>query len=118
MLAVGEHLLGNLDPLMVKMTTGLAGGVGCTYQEMCGALSAGVLLVGALHGRSDSGEDDQPAFELAASYRQRFAAEFGTTRCGPLREQVNGPGGLGSCSLVAERAARILLELLAEQGRG
>jgi C_GCAxxG_C_C family probable redox protein len=117
MLAVGEHVLGNLDPLMVKMTSGLAGGVGSTYHEMCGALSAGVLLVGALHGRSDWRADDKPVFELAASYRQRFAAEFGTTRCGPLREQVNAPGGLGSCSLVAERAARILLELLAEQAR-
>jgi C_GCAxxG_C_C family probable redox protein len=113
MLAVGEHMLGNLDPYMVRMATGLSGGVGCTYQEMCGALSGGVMLIGALHGRSSSREDDQPAFQLASSYRQRFAAEFGTTRCGPLREQVHAPGGLGSCSFVAQSAALILLDVLA-----
>jgi hypothetical protein len=97
MLAVGEHVLGSLDPMMVRLTTGLCGGIGCTYAEVCGALSGGVLVIGALH-----------------RYRERFAAEFGTTLCGPLRDQVRSPGGLGSCSLVAERAALILLDVLDE----
>jgi len=82
MLAVGGHVLGNLDPRFVRMATGFAGGVGESKQEMCGALSAGVMLIGALYGRY---------------------------------EQVHAPGGLGSCSIVVERAARILLGLLAEK---
>jgi C_GCAxxG_C_C family probable redox protein len=118
MLAVGEHALRNLDRRVVRMTSGLAGGVGGTHQEMCGALSAGVMLIGALHGRSSSHEDDQPAFQLATRYRRLFAEEFGTTRCAPLRDQVHAPGGLGSCSFVAQRAALILLDVLAAQGRG
>jgi len=115
MLAAGGHILGQLDPRMVKMTTSLSGGVGGTYQEMCGALSASVLLIGALYGRNNVREDDGPAYQLASCYRQRFDAEFATTRCGPLREQVHGPGGLGSCAFVVEKAALILLKLLAEQ---
>lgn len=115
MLAVGGHVLGNLDPRFVRMATGFAGGVGESKQEMCGALSAGVMLIGALYGRNSLGQDDLPAQRLAARYRERFAAELGTTRCGPLYEQVHAPGGLGSCSIVVERAARILLGLLAEK---
>ena len=115
MLAVGEHVLGNFDPYMVRMATGLSGGVGGTHEELCGALSGGVMLIGALHGRSSLREDDQLAYQLASAYRQRFAEEFGTTRCGPLRDQVHAPGGLGSCSFVGERAALILLDVLAAE---
>jgi len=116
MLAVGGHVLGDLDHRIVRMTTGFAGGVGGSKQEMCGALSAGVMIIGALHGRNSLEEDDEPAQRLVTHYRERFAAELGTTRCDPLYERVHAPGGLGSCSVVVERAARILLGLLAEQG--
>lgn len=115
MLAVGGHVLGNLDSRLVRMTTGFAGGVGESMQEMCGAFSAGVMIIGALHGRNSLEEDDLPAQRLATRCRERFAAELGTTRCGPLYEQVHASGGPGSCSIVVERAARILLELLAEE---
>ena len=115
MLAVGGHVLGDLDPRLVRMATGFAGGVGESKQEMCGALNAGVMIIGALYGRSSLEEDDLPAQRLAARYRERFAAELGTSHCSPLYEQVHAPGGLGSCSVVVERAARILLGMLAEQ---
>ena len=114
MLAVGGHVLGGPDPQRVRMTTGFAGGVGDTRQEMCGALSSGVMIIGALVGRESPEGDDRPALDLATRYRERFASELDTTRCGPLHERVHAPGGLGSCSFVVERAARILLDLLAE----
>jgi C_GCAxxG_C_C family probable redox protein len=106
-------MLGNFDPYTVRMATGLSGGIGGTHEETWGALSGSAMLIGALHGRSSLHEDDQPAYQLASRYRQRFAEEFGTTRCGPLRDQVHAAGGLGSCSFVAERAAPILLDVLA-----
>jgi len=115
MFAVGGHFLGELGPRGMRMATGFAGGVGETEQEMCGALSGGIMVIGGLYGRSSLAEEDKPALELAARYRERFLAELGETRCGPLRQRVHAPGGLGSCSVVVERAARILLELLTEE---
>ena len=114
MLAVGGQVLGKIDPQWIRMTTGFAGGTGDSRQELCGALSGGVMVIGALHGRSRLDEDDRPAIERANRYRERFLAELGEARCGPLRERVNAPGGLGSCAAVVERAARILLNLLDE----
>jgi len=117
LLAVGGHVLGNLDPRSVRMATGFAGGVGDTQQEMCGALSAGVMLISALYGRNSPEESDWQALDLATRYRERFVVKLGTTRCGPLYERVHAPGGLGSCALVVKRAALILLELLADRRR-
>jgi C_GCAxxG_C_C family probable redox protein len=99
------------------MATGFSGGLGNTRQELCGALSGGVLVIGARFGRVDGGEDDQMAIELAARYWDRFLEEFGYTQCAQLRERVvDPPGGLGSCGTLVERAADILLRLLVEAG--
>lgn len=112
MLAVGGHFLGGLGLQNVRLATGFAGGVGDTRQEMCGALSVGILVIGALHGRNSLREDDGPALKLATQYREHFAGEFGTTQCASLYKRVHEPGGLGSCSVLVERAAQILLSLL------
>ena len=114
MLAVGEHVLRDFDRRMVRIATPFAGGVGGTEEEMCGALSGGVMVVGALHGRREAHVDDEKARELAARYRERFAEEFGTTRCGPIYEEMHASGGPGSCKSVGERAALALLEVLNE----
>lgn len=116
MLAVGEHMLGKLEPQAVRMTTGLAGGVGSGHQEMCGALSGGVLVIGGLFGRENLAQDDERALSLVRRYRDDFLTVFGETQCEKLRERIHVPGGLGSCAVLAERAAALLLVLLGEAG--
>lgn len=123
MLAVSGHYLDDLDPrcpsaaAVTRMATGFSGGLGDTREELCGALSGGVMVIGALLGRASLDEDDEPAVNLAARYRERFLETFGYTKCRELREKiVNVPGGLGSCGALVERAATILLRLL-DEGR-
>jgi C_GCAxxG_C_C family probable redox protein len=113
-LAVGEHVLGALDPQLVRASTALAGGVGDSEAEMCGALSGAILLVGAVHGRTTAAEDHQRAVELAAECRRRFEETFGSTRCATLRHELEAPDGLGDCAVLVERAAQQLLVLLEE----
>jgi C_GCAxxG_C_C family probable redox protein len=112
MLAVGGHLLGELDSRTLKMTSLFAGGVAGTREELCGALSAGVMVIGALYGRHTLVEDEQLARQLAAQYRQRFLAQFGSTQCARVRERFLAPDGSTACDPVGEGAASILLELL------
>jgi C_GCAxxG_C_C family probable redox protein len=115
-LAVGEHLLGEVSTDTLKMASIFAGGVAGTRQELCGALSAGAMVVGALHGRTRPGEDEKKARELVGRFRERFLAEFGTTQCAPIRERFEVPGKTGFCAPVTERAVEILLEVLAAEG--
>jgi len=115
MLAVGGHVLGEETARRaVRLATGLAGGLGNSRQEMCGALSGGVMVIGGLYGRQSPEEDDQRARAPATRYWERFLAEFGSTRCQDVYDQIHASDGPGSCSTVVERAARILLELLAK----
>jgi C_GCAxxG_C_C family probable redox protein len=110
---VGEHLVDDLQTQSLRMATGFSGGLGDTREELCGALSGGVMVIGALHGRTSLEEDDQPAIQLAARYRSGFLEEFGYTQCVRLRERVvNVTGGLGTCGALVEQATLILLGLL------
>ncbi|MBC7261178.1 MAG: C_GCAxxG_C_C family protein, partial [Chloroflexi bacterium] len=115
MLAVGRHLLGEISPPMFKMASILSGGVAGTRQELCGALSAGVMVIGALYGRTRPGEDETVARALAARFRERFQTNFGTTQCAPIRQRFEVAGKPGFCAPVAEQATALLLEVLAEQ---
>jgi len=114
MLTVGEHLLGDPDSNVAKITSIFGGGLAGTRQELCGALSAGVMIIGMLYGRANLVEDEQLARKLATSLRERFLAEFGTTQCAPLRERYAKPDGSANCGPVVERAALLLQEVLAQ----
>jgi C_GCAxxG_C_C family probable redox protein len=115
-LAVGEHLWGHVDDQVLRMTSGLAGGVGGSQQELCGALSGGALIIGALYGRTHSDEDDSECSRLVCVYRDRFVQRFGTGRCFDLRESGYGSDGQWPCGTLVERATHILLEILADGG--
>ncbi len=112
MLAVGERLLCGVDARLLRVASVFAGGVGGTREEMCGALSASVMIIGALRGRSRLEQDEQEARRLAKEYRERFQSEFGETQCALVREQFLAADGSSACGPVVERTAAMLLETL------
>lgn len=114
MLAVGGHWLGDIDARTFKMASLFGGGIAGTREEVCGAISAAVMVIGALYGRSSLAEDEALARQLAGEYRRRFVARFGATQCAAVREPYVAPDGSTHCDPVAQGAAEILLELLAE----
>ena len=113
-LAVGEQMLDNIDDQMVQMVRSLMGGVGGTQQEMCGVLSAGVMITGALIGARRPGDDEEALKQAVAAYRDRFIAEIGPTKCATLRDGLYGSGGQEPCSVLARRGTSILLDVLEE----
>lgn len=110
---MGEVLLGDVDERALRLCAGLGGGVGATHEELCGALSGGVLLIGARHGFAP-GEDKRRCYGLAARFRERFVEALGATRCQDLRDQGYGSDAK-PCSLLVEQAARILIATLASE---
>jgi len=115
MLAVGGYYLGELTDRDIRMTTGFAGGIGESFLNNCGAFSAGVMIIGALHGRTSPDGEVLECQDLAAQFQERFQERFDTINCGKLREEKYGSGGAEPCSILVERAARILIDLLGSQ---
>ncbi len=113
MLAVGEHLWGTVDERLRRVTTAFSGGLGSTHTELCGALSGGAMIIGALRGRASLAEESAPCKALAARYRQAFLERFGMTICGDLRSHGYGGDGI-PCAVLVEQAVSVLLDVLAE----
>jgi C_GCAxxG_C_C family probable redox protein len=115
MLAVGEHYLGELSAREIRMTSGFAGGIGESFLNNCGAFSAGIMIIGGLYGYSKDEERDEICQSLAARFQDEFKKSFETLNCGKLREEKFGSGGAEPCSVLVERAARILMEVIDTQ---
>jgi C_GCAxxG_C_C family probable redox protein len=112
LLALGEHYLHAVDPLALRLSTPFAGGVGGTHLETCGALTGGILLIGALYGRANVQTNDERCLALAAAFRERFQLEFGWTICQALKGNWVGKAGQPDCKTLTERAAGLLIEML------
>jgi C_GCAxxG_C_C family probable redox protein len=107
LLCVGEYLLGEIDPHSRRMATGFAGGIGCTFHEVCGALSGAIMLLGLVHGRITPEQDDSQCMQLVAKYRELFEQHFGTTNCQQLRDMGFGSGGTRPCQELVNESIRL-----------
>ena len=112
MIAVGGHYLDPLPELLVRASCPFGGGIGGSYDELCGVLSGGVIVLGALWGRASSAENDEWVRELARQYQARFVAYAGTSTCRPIRDSM--PEQERRCLPVVLEGARLLVEIIAK----
>ena len=115
MIAVGEHYWHPLPDVLVRASDTFGGGVGGSRRELCGALSGGVMILGALWGRLSASEDDKRVYDLAKQFRERFVEEFGETICEPLRDTQ--PEAEKRCGAVVERTVRLLMAMIEDESR-
>jgi len=114
LLGVGS-ILTPIHPQVIKVATGFAGGIGSTKDDLCGALTGGIMVIGLLYGRTDPKTNDDECQRLCALYRQRFMAMFGCINCHEVRtewEDKPHEERQACCAQVVEEAAEILLEVL------
>ena len=65
----------------IGIAAGFGGGVGGSHEELCGAISGGVLALGLLFP-----EDRRKCYALSKEFRRRFQEVFGRTCCRELLE--------------------------------
>ena len=102
---------------IARMATAFGGGVGRTHQDICGALTGGVIALGCLFGRSEPGADWTDAYELAAELRRRFVREHGTTNCGVLLATFGPQENMMRCKQLSGEVAGMLATILEERGK-
>lgn len=107
---------------------GFAGGIGSCREEVCGALSGGVVVLGLLVPHTDGAdrEGKQRVLALTKEFRRRFAEAFGgLTRCGDLLRARPAPsertpaalrlGITAHCDVMIVTAVELIETLLDEQ---
>ncbi len=100
------------DKAVVRSTAGLGGGIVGTTEETCGALTGGIIALGAFLGRNESGDSLQDLGRLGRNLREGFVAEFGSTHCGTLRTGFNEAGEPLGCVHLSARTAEMTAELI------
>jgi len=100
------------DKEMFKMATPFGGGVGGSKQELCGALTGGVMAIGYLSGRVDPEIDAGPSKAMAAELRDRFVQSSGSTRCQALVDGFGPAKQTEQCALLVAQTAGWVVDLL------
>jgi C_GCAxxG_C_C family probable redox protein len=114
-IAVGDHLLGQAPEMLIRASCPFGGGLSGSREELCGVLSGGTLVLGALRGRLLPSENDEALRVLVRKFRERLIARYGSSLCNPIRDTM--PDVDKRCAPVVEEGTRILLELLEEEKR-
>jgi C_GCAxxG_C_C family probable redox protein len=110
--AVGEQLGAGFDRTATRLATGFGGGIGRCRDEVCGALSGGVMLLGLLYGRETAADDSGRCLELTLAWREAFRQRFGASTCRPIYDRLHGPGTPDTCAPTAGEAAGLFVTFL------
>jgi C_GCAxxG_C_C family probable redox protein len=92
-LATVQETIGIVDDQTVKASHGLSGGGSLVGEGVCGALSGGLLALGAKYGRDRDKFDKGRYINNFAKGRElteRFRREFGGITCKELQQQFTG----------------------------
>lgn len=98
-----------LPDACLRMATPFGGGVGRS-EDLCGALSGGVLAIGACLGRTDSKEDKTKSYGAAKEFFDGFVATEGSPKCSVLNKGEFGtPEHRDRCGRFVRDATRIAI---------
>lgn len=111
----------------MAISGGFGGGVGGSHEELCGAISGGVMVLSLLfpHLHGENPESKQALYQLTQEFRTRFQKVFSLTRCEELLESAPGlTAGTREaaklnvsepCNILIVTAVQIIEEMLAER---
>ena len=84
LLAYGTQF-GISDETAAHLGTGFGGGM-ARCGEVCGAVTAAIMVIGLKHGMANEGDDKarNRTYELVHEFMNKFKASNGSVRCGDL----------------------------------
>lgn len=97
-----------------KMATPFGGGIGRS-EDVCGALTGGVLAIGVSTGRTAPEEDRLHSYETAGRLYRAFQARFGSASCKVLNKgDFKSPEHRPRCGRYVSEATRLAIQVLRE----
>lgn len=99
-----------------RLGTAFGAGVGRSKEELCGALSGGLIALGYLRGRHGGAEGWDGLAALAAGVRDRFKAIHGCTSCASLLARFGPQERMDKCIRLTARTAGLFHDALQTPG--
>ncbi len=99
-----------------RVASAFGGGIGGTHEDVCGALSGGVIAIGYLLGRDKPSESVDEAKAIAAEFRQNFNKTYGTSNCGALLDKFEPQENHHKCQDMVGKMTGMLARLLRDHG--
>ena len=104
-----------LPEAALMMATPFGGGVGRS-EDMCGALSGGVMIIGAIMGRKYPEEDRYICYDAARNLHQQFEGNFGSSICRVLNEgDYTSPDHRARCKKYVLETVRMVYKVLNQE---
>jgi len=113
--SVVEHVEESQSGALYRLATPFGGGVGGSHEELCGAMSGGVMAVGYFTGRDHAEEDAAPSKAIAAVLRERFQDQYGCTQCGAILDKMGPQASSEKCAALVAITADLVMSLLEEE---
>jgi len=123
-------LAGRAPEEIMPLAGGFGGGVGGSHEEVCGAVSGGVLILSLCfpHARGSDQEAKKNIYRITKEFRRRFFEVFGYSRCGDLLRARPGVtektpaarrlGVTAHCDNMIVTAVELLEQLVQEERAG
>jgi C_GCAxxG_C_C family probable redox protein len=94
--------------------SGFGGGIGATHEEICGAITGGVIAIGHIHGRRKPGGDWKKAAKASESLRKRFLEKYPSTICSTIIDSFEEQDQMAACKKLVHIVTTLTLEILTE----
>jgi C_GCAxxG_C_C family probable redox protein len=99
-----------------RVASGFGGGIGGSHEDVCGALTGGVIAIGRLLGRMETGPLLKDTYRTASNFRKQFVEKFGSTNCQVILTEFGPQDNMDKCKRLTAEAAGLLADLLFEMG--
>ena len=107
----------------LAVSVGFGGGMGGSHQEVCGAISGGVMALSILypHVEENDAATKRRIYSITQEFRTRFRERFGQTVCGDLLATKVDAGGAARemgikrrCDILIVTAVELVEQMLRE----
>lgn len=95
-----------------RAASGFCGGIGGCHQDVCGALTGGIIALGKIHGRNTGDKDISKLKFLSAELRRLFIETFNTTVCKDVIEYLKDKPEFTCCKDVTAKTTWLLYNLI------